>query len=74
MATFGVPDFLPSPRSSGECVAFMVYIVTGVVILAVLMVAISYHLQRFFFMTVRGALLDSYRRYRVRKSKSNAQP
>lgn len=74
MATFGVPDFLPSPRGIGECVVFMVYIVTGVVVLAILMVTISYHLQRFFFMTVRGILLDLYRRYRARKSKSKSQP
>ncbi|KAH7693065.1 TWK-1 protein, partial [Aphelenchoides avenae] len=67
MATWGVGDFIPTPKSTWECAIMIVYIVSGVLLLCVLITAITYRVQYFCYVTVQGFLRDFSRRHAKRK-------
>ncbi|KAH7706418.1 Twik (KCNK-like) family of potassium channelsalpha subunit 5 [Aphelenchoides avenae] len=67
MATWGVSDFVPTPKSTWECAILIVYIVAGVLLLCVLITAISYRVQYFCYVTVQGFLRDCSQRKERRK-------
>ncbi|KAL3119464.1 hypothetical protein niasHT_008978 [Heterodera trifolii] len=57
MATIGIGDFHPDAANVLEAAVAIVFLGSGIGLLAALMIGIAYHFQSLFFITLRGWLL-----------------